>query len=439
MAHEAVTSLEALGGQKTHIAMLSGEYPPRWGGMGSTVFHLSGALAKMGHKITVITRNEAKARKDPTLIPKQDGVTVRMVKWAKIPMAFTRSYGRHALKELLALHKREPVDAVHVHAPMISWTPKQFAKVRNEIGNVTTSLHGSWLGERDGMVRAAKYGESATWKNPNDLAILLTAKHYAKYERAAVHGSTVCVPNSEATKRDFESRYNPPKNWRAEVVRWGVDVEMFRPQNHDDEDSQIAHEKMRNRYGQPDEVALSGGAETNTPLLIAVGRLAGRKGFRTLLRAMPEILSKNSGAHLVIVGRGHMRKTLLKQAKKLGIENAVTIESGMAFADLAQLFRSADLCVYPSLYEGQGLIPLESMASGTPCATVNDGPLPEMVDESVGALFEVGSPKSLANEVNNLLADTEKRAMFAEAGRKRVVSEYTYDLNAIKYANFYAE
>jgi len=304
---------------------------------------------------------------------------------------------------------------------------------------VTTSLHGSWLGERDGMVRAAKYGESATWKNPNDLAILLTAKHYAKYERAAVHGSTVCVPNSEATKRDFESRYNPPKNWRAEVVRWGVDVEMFRPQNHDDEDSQIAHEKMRNRYGQPDEVALSGGAETNTPLLLAVGRLAGRKGFRTLLRAMPEILSKNSGAHLVIVGRGHMRKTLLKQAKKLGIENAVTIESGMAFADLAQLFRSADLCVYPSLYEGQGLIPLESMASGTPCATVNDGPLPEMVDESVGALFEVGSPKSLANEVNNLLADTEKRAMFAEAGRKRVVSEYTYDLNAIKYANFYAE
>ena len=422
-----------------HVAMLSGEYPPRWGGMGSTVFHLSSALAKMGHKVTVITRRDSKAIKNPSLIPKLDGVNVLMVKWAKIPMAFTRSYGRHALKELLRLHKVDPVDAVHVHAPMISWTPKQFSQVRAEIGNVTTSLHGSWLGERDGMVRAAKYGESATWKNPNDLAILLTAKHYAKYERAAVRGSTVCVPNSEATKRDFELRYNPPENWRAEVVRWGVDVEMFRPQNHDDEDSQIAHEKMRSRYGQPDEAALSGSAETSTPLLLAVGRLAGRKGFRTLLRAMPEILANNSGAHLVIVGRGHMRKTLLKQAKKLGIQNAVTIESGMSFADLAQLFRSADLCVYPSLYEGQGLIPLEAMASGTPCATVNDGPLPEMVDESVGALFDVGSPESLANEVNNLLADSEKRAIFAEEGRKRVISEYTYDLNATKYASFYAE
>ena len=66
-----------------------------------------------------------------------------------------------------------------------------------------------------------------SWKNPNDLAILLTAKYYAKYERAAVRGSTICVPNSEATKRDFELRYNPPENWRAEVVRWGVDVEMM--------------------------------------------------------------------------------------------------------------------------------------------------------------------------------------------------------------------
>tara|TARA_Y100000588_G_C13586710_1_gene641119 strand:- start:263 stop:598 length:336 start_codon:yes stop_codon:yes gene_type:complete len=111
----------------------------------------------------------------------------------------------------------------------------------------------------------------------------------------------------------------------------------------------------------------------------------------------------------------------------------------MSFVDLAQLFRSADLCVYPSLYEGQGLIPLESMASGTPCATVNDGPLPEMVDDSVGVLFEVGRPESLAKEVNLLLADSKKMKMFAEAGRKRVVSEYTYDLNASKYASFYSE
>jgi glycosyltransferase involved in cell wall biosynthesis len=154
---------------------------------------------------------------------------------------------------------------------------------------------------------------------------------------------------------------------------------------------------------------------------------------------MPEILAENRGAHLVIVGRGHMRKTLLKQAKKLGIQDAVSIESGMPFADLAQLFRSADLSVYPSLYEGQGLIPLESMASGTPCATVNDGPLPEMVDETVGGLFEVGNPSSLASVVNELLANPGAMAELIENGRKRVIEEYTYELNAAEYIKFYAE
>ena len=42
-----------------HIAMLSAEFPPRWGGMGSTVFHLSAALVKRGHRVTVITRSGA--------------------------------------------------------------------------------------------------------------------------------------------------------------------------------------------------------------------------------------------------------------------------------------------------------------------------------------------------------------------------------------------
>ena len=139
----------------------------------------------------------------------------------------------------------------------------------------------------------------------------------------------------------------------------------------------------------------------------------------------------------MIVGRGHMRSTLLRQAKRLGVADAVSIESGMPFADLAQLFRSADLVAYPSYYEGQGLIPLEAMASGTPCVTVDDGPLPEMVDETVGALFELGSPSSLANSINDLLGDPEKMAEMAAAGRERVLDSYTYGRNADRYAGFY--
>ena len=418
--------------------MLSGEYPPRWGGMGSTVFHLAGALVKQGHRVTVITRRDKSVARNPRRIPQQEGVSVLSVKWAPLPMAFTVSYGKWALRELLRIHRRDPFDAVHVHAPMISWKEKQYQKVREVVGPVVTSLHGSWLGERDGMTRAAKHGESAVWKNPNDLAILLTAKHYAKYERAAVQASTLCVANSEATKADFQARYDPPEDWRCEVVRWGVDTNMFLPLDCDHEDTMLAHEEMRKRYGEPDENALAGLAETETPLILAVGRLVARKGYRTLLKAMPAVLEAYPRAHLVIVGRGHMKRTLERQAKRLGVSEALTIEPSLPFEELAQLFRSADLVAYPSYYEGQGLIPLEAMASGTPVVTVDDGPLPEMVDETVGGVFNIDHPETLATAINELLNNHERRDEMAANGRRRVLDEYTYALNAERYAEYYA-
>ena len=86
-------------------------------------------------------------------------------------------------------------------------------------------------------------------------------------------------------------------------------------------------------------------------------------------------------------------------ASRLGIGDRVSIESSMNFQEVAEMYRAADLVVYPSYYEGQGLIPLEAMSSGTPVVTVNHGPLPEMVDETVGALFEMGSVESFSEAI----------------------------------------
>jgi len=222
------------------------------------------------------------------------------------------------------------------------------------------------------------------------------------------------------------------------VVRWGVDTNMFVPLDCDHEDTMLAHEDMRKRYGEPDENALAGSAETDTPLILAVGRLVARKGYRTLLKAMPGVLKEYPNAQLVIVGRGHMKRTLERQARRLGFAESVTIEPSLPFEELAQLFRSADLVAYPSYYEGQGLIPLEAMASGTPVVTVNDGPLPEMVDETVGGLFNINQPETLSEAINELLNNHEGRVEMASNGRRRVLDEYTYALNAERYAQFYA-
>ncbi|MEL0336410.1 MAG: glycosyltransferase, partial [Euryarchaeota archaeon] len=107
-----------------HIAMLSAEYPPRWGGMGSTVYHLSAALVELGHRITVITRDGGGKALE------QQGVNIRVVKWLYAPMAFTKSYGKYALSDLKKLHSQDPVDVVHLHCPMISWTESQFKECK---------------------------------------------------------------------------------------------------------------------------------------------------------------------------------------------------------------------------------------------------------------------------------------------------------------------
>jgi len=128
---------------------------------------------------------------------------------------------------------------------------------------------------------------------------------------------------------------------------------------------------------------------------------------------------------------------LRKQAKKLGVDHAVFIQPGMPFEELAQHFRSADLVVYPSYYEGQGLIPLEALASGTPVVTVNQAPLTEMIDETVGELFTTGDSSDLAKAVCRSLSDPEARTEQAQRGRERVLSTYTYEHNAEAYEAIY--
>ena len=410
-------------GDSMHIAMLSAEYPPRWGGMGSTVYHLSASLAARGHRVSVITRSGGGGNP-----PNIEGVEVVSVGWLPIPMAFTRSYGRSALRALKRLHASDPVDVVHLHCPMISWSAKQFRDCRNSVAPVVSSLHGSWLGERDGLVDASKNKEAAVWANPNDLAILMTAKHYAGYERAAVRESSICVANSEATKRDFMQRYSPPENWDCEVVHWGVDTSIFVPLHGDDEDAMAIHEEIRSRYDA---------ASSDSRLLLAVGRLAARKGYASLLRAFAKVHASAPSVRLVIVGRGHLRSRLNRLAKSLGVGEAVHFESGMPFEELAELFRSADLVVYPSYYEGQGLIPLEAMASATPVVTVNHGPLPEMVDDSVGRLFTMADETSMAAAILTELDSDEVLKKKGENGRRRVLENFTYEGNSERFEDIY--
>ena len=356
-----------------------------------------------------------------------DNVEVIEVPWLKIPMEFTRSYGIYALKALIRLHSENPVDVVHLHCPMVSWNDSQFDRCISEVAPVVSSMHGTWLGERDGLTLAARFGEPAVWSNPNDIAIRFLAGRYSNFERSAIRKSSVVVPNSEATKTDLESRYSAPPDWDCEVIHWGVDTGMFVPMHLDSESDSHMLSEIRKRYGIGDGVRL----------LLAVGRLAARKGHGLLLRSFSKV-GESTDSHLVIIGRGSLRGRLNRMAARLDISDRVTIESSMGFNEISEMYRASDLVVYPSYYEGQGLIPLEAMSSGTPVITVDHGPLPEMVDSSVGALFELGSVDSLSETISSELSSNEALLQKGAEGRQRVMERFTLNRNAERFIEVYA-
>ena len=406
-----------------HIAMISAEYPPRWGGMGSTVHHLTAHLKSKGHKVSIITRRNSKK-----LVHNTTSSEIHEVKWAKVPMHFTRSFGRNAVKKLETVHRINPVDIVHIHLPMVSLTKKELSRCK-KIGPLVASLHGSWRGERDGLMIARKMREPAVFRNPNDLAILLTANHYSRYEKLAATMANVSISNSDATYRDFINRYEMMDEWDCRTIHWGVDTELFRPMDPHNKSDIADRISIRERYG----------IEENDLVLLAVGRLAARKGYSTLLRSFKKIQEEVSNSKLLIVGRGGMKSFMIKQAKKYGISENMTIESSLDFEDLSRVYRASDLSVFPSYYEGQGLIPLEAMSSGIPIIGTDDGPIPEMVDDHVGGLFELGNHENLADAIIGHLTNIPSLKEKGKAGRDRVLENFTFEQTCEKFEVVYAD
>jgi len=69
--------------------------------------------------------------------------------------------------------------------------------------------------------------------------------------------SSISVANSQSTLQEFSNWYSPDQEFNAEVELWGCDHKVFRPSNIDNEEEQLAHEKIRHEYVCDDEAALS--------------------------------------------------------------------------------------------------------------------------------------------------------------------------------------
>jgi glycogen(starch) synthase len=148
------------------------------------------------------------------------------------------------------------------------------------------------------------------------------------------------------------------------------------------------------------------------------------KGFQLALEALPGLVERLGDVRFLVAGSGTHEQELRRQAAELGLDAHGTFLGWIGDDVLHSLYRIADLCVVPSIYEPFGLVALEAMASGCPCIVADTGGLREIVpeDERVGLRFNGGDPEHLAVMVERLLTDDALRERLVVEASEHVLS-----------------
>jgi glycosyltransferase involved in cell wall biosynthesis/SAM-dependent methyltransferase len=144
--------------------------------------------------------------------------------------------------------------------------------------------------------------------------------------------------------------------------------------------------------------------------ILFVGSLEPRKNLKTLLQAYATYVTRHDGAEWLVVagGKGWLSGDFSQIAAELGIAERVKFLGYVQEADLRVLYSAAKLFVYPSIYEGFGLPPLEAMACGAPVITSNTSALPEVVGDAA-LLIDPHNSEELCQAMQRVLCDDDLR------------------------------
>ncbi|MFN8607714.1 MAG: glycosyltransferase family 4 protein [Vulcanimicrobiota bacterium] len=154
------------------------------------------------------------------------------------------------------------------------------------------------------------------------------------------------------------------------------------------------------------------------------GRLEPAKGHSDLLLAMSRLLPRNPRLHLVIMGTGHLRGQLERQAWELGLHGRVHFLGWVE--DLISAMAALDLFVLSSHYEGLGVVLLEALALGRPVVSTRVGGTQDIIEDGVTGLFAPAhDPAGLAEAIQRLLDDPDLAARLAAAGQQKVKNHYS--------------
>ncbi|HEU4978217.1 MAG TPA: glycosyltransferase family 4 protein [Solirubrobacteraceae bacterium] len=391
------------------VLILSWEYPPIVeGGLARHVRKLAEALVRDGHAaVHVLTRGRRTEPPDPAEEVRA-GVRVHRVPETAMPrdldafVAWIEGMNEHMLAAGRTLLERQSFDVVHGHDWLVAGAAGALAAEAG-VPYLTT-------------VHATEYGRHQGWVEKHPQSYIHGA------ERAMVRRAEHVVACSHYMRGHVADVFGVAEA-KVTVIPNGIDPGDLVPVDD--------LEALRARFAAPHE-----------RLVLLIGRLVYEKGFQLALEALGGrggIIGRVPGVRFLVAGSGTHEAELKRQAHRLGLQRHGTFMGWIGDDVLHSLYRIADLCVVPSIYEPFGLVALEAMASGCPCIVADTGGLREVVPTSdVGLRFRSRDPRSLARMMERVLTDDELRERLVAEASEHVLSFDWADV-AARTAQVYAD
>lgn len=200
--------------------------------------------------------------------------------------------------------------------------------------------------------------------------------------------------NSEST-RLYQQQY-PEIADRVAYLRNTFDRELFYPLSPEQKDQQ--RQQLAQRQNLP----------ASTRFILFAGRLHPQKQPELLIQAMAHLTHPStdtlpgSDAHLLIVGQGELEAAVRGEIDRLGLRSRITILGSLPQTELADLYRSCEIFVLTSAYEGLARGSLEALACGTPVVTTRAGETPNFLEAGSGLVCD-STPEAIANAWHQVL------------------------------------
>jgi glycosyltransferase involved in cell wall biosynthesis len=251
---------------------------------------------------------------------------------------------------------------------------------------------------------------------PNRLAYV-----YARSSMwVATHRAARVMTVSETSKRDILRYFHVPDS-KIDVIYNAIDERLLQPPAEEE----IA--QVQERY------------QLNDPFVLYAGNIKPHKNLERLIEAF-NVVRRGAleNVKLLIIGDEISKYAALRRAvQRHKLHKHVRFFGFVTDKTLASLYRLASVFVFPSLYEGFGLPPLEAMAAGTPVITSNVSSLPEVVGDAA-LLIDPYEPDEIAAAMRRVLTEPGLRDDLRARGLARV-QQFSWDRSIHRVREIYGE